>query len=77
MPKRLPTPKHAPAIPLSGSAGYSFPVASSLPVPARVDAQDRAAAQAREERVTYYIFLAYMVLTLLGVAAMGYALLAM
>lgn len=77
MPKRLPTPKHAPAIPLSGSVVNPFHIAPSLSAAPRAAAQDRAAVQAREDRITHYFFVAYMLLTLLGVAAMGYALLTM
>lgn len=79
MPKQPPAPKHAPAIPLSGSMGFAFPSIPSLPVRTRTRTDVRAGAddQARADLITRYCFYAFMALDALGLAAAGYAIITM
>lgn len=85
MPEHVSVSKPALALPLPASVGSVVPQVASLPkatrgpavAQARAVAQTPAAVQAREDRITHYFFLAYMALTVLGVAAMGFALLTM
>jgi len=85
MPEHLQLSKPTLVLPLPGTMGTTLPSTPSLPkktrertvARTRAVAQTPAAVQAREDRITHYFFLAYMALTILGVAAMGFALITM
>lgn len=90
MPTQFPAPKRARPIPFDGSMGRAFPRVP-LPVKARTrpetpaatsaqagaDTRVSADAQARADRVTRYYFYAFMALDVLGLAAVGYAIMTM